>query len=416
MSLANADSFPPEADRETVSFASSPRIPIEVPECGDVIDGKYRIERLIGAGGMGVVMSATHLELGELVAIKFLAARADTVSATRFRREARLAVRLKSEHIVHLMDVGTLPSGAPYLVMEQLSGGSAADLLAERGPFAIADAIDILLQAMVALAEAHRHGIVHRDIKPSNLFVTTRADGSRLVKVIDFGIAKLLEETPRRPGEATLTRATVVLGSPGYMAPEQIRNARDVDVRADIWSLGVVLHELVSGRLPFDAETHAGLMAAVVADPPKRLREHCAQAPRELEEIILRCLEKDRDKRFRDVAELADALAPFAAAERTTARPRRFALLAFGVVVMATAAWRMTPSERAASAQAMPPLVEDEIIPAQATAPAMPVPSATTSTSAPPRAPHAPRPALPAPSATAAPSAYDVDAATATRH
>jgi eukaryotic-like serine/threonine-protein kinase len=317
------DSLIAESESETASLeasaselAASTR---DLPPLGSVVAGKYRIDSILGAGGMGVVVAATHLVLGEHVAIKFLGAGAGRSAVERFRREAQVAIRIKSEHIVRLMDVGTLPSGAPFLVMEHLEGSSLAELLRRRGPLPVAEAVDLVLQALEAIAEAHQLGVVHRDLKPSNLFATERADGSVLVKVLDFGIAKLLEGHARNAiahakhsANKDLTATTMILGSPSYMAPEQVRSARAVDARADVWSLGVVLHELCSGKLPFEAESPSGVMAAIVADAPTPLCQHRPSAPRALEEIVLRCLEKDRERRFQDVGELARALSSLA--------------------------------------------------------------------------------------------------------
>jgi eukaryotic-like serine/threonine-protein kinase len=260
---------------------------------------------------MGVVVAATHLTLGTSVAIKFLrdeiANRGDL--AARFLREAKAAVAIQSEHVARVLDVGTLPSGAPYMVLELLDGVDLGVEIARLGVIPVEDAVEYILQACEAIAEAHGKGLVHRDIKPSNLFLTRRADGSPLVKVLDFGIAKAMETADSSP-HLTATGSTI--GSPMYMAPEQIRSARTVDARADVWSLGVVLHELIAGRTPFSGETSGAVFAAIAADPPVPLRAHLATAPKELERVILRCLEKSPAARTPSVAALADDLAAFA--------------------------------------------------------------------------------------------------------
>ncbi|WP_437684750.1 serine/threonine-protein kinase [Sorangium sp. So ce176] len=277
---------------------------------GQVIAGKYRVERVIGAGGMGVVVAATHLQLEERVAIKMLlpaAARSRTL-AERFVREARAAVKVKSEHVARVTDVGTLESGTPYMVMEYLSGSDLADALRAGGRMPPQAAVEYVLQACEALAEAHAAGIVHRDLKPANLFLTRRADGSPCVKVLDFGISKVAPSG----SDPRITDTTAVMGSPLYMSPEQLKSSRDVDARTDIWSLGVILFELLAGEPPFDGATMPQLCVAIMQGVPRPLAALRADVPPGLEAVILRCLEKTPERRFRDVGELAAALAPFA--------------------------------------------------------------------------------------------------------
>jgi serine/threonine-protein kinase len=280
-----------------------------VPQPGDVLLGKYRVERVIGVGGMGAVVAARHLQLEEQVAIKFLLpqmlAHAEIVQ--RFLREARSAIKIRSEHCVRVLDVGTLESGAPYMVMEFLQGQDLSTLVDPRRPLPIPDTIDWVLQAGEALAEAHVLGIVHRDLKPANLFLTRRADGTPCVKVLDFGISKQTASG----ADAGVTKTQAVLGSPRYMSPEQMRSTRDVDARADVWALGAVVHELVAGEPPFDAETMTALCAAILQDPPRLIRTTRPDVPPQLEAAVRGALEKDRDRRFQNIAQLAAALAPF---------------------------------------------------------------------------------------------------------
>ena len=288
----------------------SPPMAVSLPQPGDVIAGKFRIDAVIGKGGMGVVVAARHLDLGQRVAIKFLspevANRGEAVA--RFQREARAAARIQSEHVVRVFDVARLDNGVPYLVMEHLAGDDLHDLLETRGPLPIAEAVDYVLQACEALAEAHAHGIVHRDLKPHNLFLIRRPDGSPLVKVLDFGISKLRGS----PEEQSLTGADQILGSPRYMAPEQLRSSKDVDRRADLWALGVILHRLLTASYPFPAAEIAALTAQIFFAPAVALRELRPAAPPGLEAVILRCLAKAPDERPQDIAELARALLPFA--------------------------------------------------------------------------------------------------------
>ncbi len=281
-----------------------------VPQEGDILAGKYRIEKVLGQGGMGVVVAAQHTTLRQKVAIKLLlpeaAKRED--SSERFQREARAAFAIQSEHVARVMDVGTLENGAPYMVMEYLTGLDLGEVLAQRGRLPLAEAVDYILQACEAVAEAHSIGIIHRDLKPSNLFLTQRAGGAPLVKVLDFGLSKVT-----RPDtlDASLTAANVVMGSPSYMSPEQIRSLKGLDARTDIWALGVILYQILCGVRPFDASSLGALFFTIGADPPAPLRSHRADIPAELEAAVLKCLEKDQNARTQTVAELARLLAPF---------------------------------------------------------------------------------------------------------
>ena len=297
---------------------------------GQVLANKYRVERIIGQGGFGVVVAAHHLQLDERVAIKVLlpeiASRPDAVA--RFLREGRATIKIRSEHVVRVLDVGTLESGAPFLVMEYLEGQDLAALLARRGPLAPWLAVDHVLQACEALAEAHALGIVHRDLKPANLFLTQRRDGTTSIKVLDFGISKVT-----RPGEQGMTSSGVLVGSPRYMSPEQMRSARQVDARTDIWSLGVITYELVCGRAPFDATSFPELFAKVTSHAPPAMRSWRADVTSGLDAAIAKCLEKDPARRYADVALLAAALAPFGGAGATTSAQRIQRVLGAPIVV-----------------------------------------------------------------------------------
>ena len=280
---------------------------------GDVLAGKYRIERVLGEGGMGVVVSAMHLQLDERVAIKFLLPGAlhNAEAVARFAREARAAVKIKSEHVARVSDVGTLETGAPYMVMEFLQGRDLSNVLAHVGPLSAGDAAEHVLQACEALAEAHALGIVHRDLKPANLFLAARADGSPCVKVLDFGISKLTSASSSG-ADFGMTKTHAIMGSPLYMSPEQMSSTRDVDARADIWAVGAILYELVTGSVPFLADSMPQLCGMILQEAPVPPRARRADLPEAFERVVLRCLEKDRTKRFQNVAELAVALAPFA--------------------------------------------------------------------------------------------------------
>jgi serine/threonine-protein kinase len=277
-------------------------------EPGEILAGKYRIERVLGAGGMGVVVAAHHIELDERVAIKFLLPQAvkSPEAVARFTREARAAIKIKSHHVARITDVGTLESGAPYMVMEYLEGQDLSAMVRERGALPVAEAVELVIQACDAIAEAHALGIVHRDLKPANLFCVQGADGLPAVKVLDFGISKVTTLDG-----LDMTRTTAVMGSPFYMSPEQMTSAKSVDARADIWALGVVLYELLAGRPPFQGETLPELSVRIATETPPPLRNYRPDLPGSLESVILRCLEKDREQRYANVAELVSALVEF---------------------------------------------------------------------------------------------------------
>lgn len=275
---------------------------------GDIVAGKYRIDRLIGQGGMGKVFAATHLQLDQQVAIKVLLRDSGEI-VDRFRSEARRAARFRGEHVVRVLDVGDLPTGTPYIVMELLEGRDLADLLKERGRLHPSEAVQYLLQACLGLAEVHASGVVHRDLKPQNLFLTQAIDQSTVLKILDFGVAKELLLTLETGSGEPITRTNSMLGSPQYMSPEQVRSARSVGIATDIWALGVVLYQLVTGKLPFNSPSMVDLLTEISEHAPKRPRSLVPELPADLEDTILACLEKDPARRPH-VAALAAALAP----------------------------------------------------------------------------------------------------------
>jgi eukaryotic-like serine/threonine-protein kinase len=280
---------------------------------GEILAGKYRVERLLGQGGMGVVVAARHVELDELVALKFLLPEAlgEPEAVARFLKEARAAVRIKSEHVARVHDVGQLETGAPYIVMEYLEGSDLAAVIRERGALPIEDVVDYLAQACEAVANAHAMGIVHRDLKPSNLMLVRGNDGAECIKVLDFGISKVTS-LRGEDGSMNMTRSATVLGSPLYMSPEQMMSPRDVDGRTDIWALGTIIYELLTARVPFEAETLPAISVLIATTDPVPLREHRPDVPPALAAVAARCMAKKRDDRFADVGELAAALMPFA--------------------------------------------------------------------------------------------------------
>ena len=274
---------------------------------GDTVAGKYVVDRVLGSGGMGVVVQATHVELRESVAIKLMLPEVSHAPelGMRFLREARAAARLKSHHVARVNDIGTLPDGTRYMVMEFLHGADLAQLVAQRGPLPLSVAVSYVIQACDALAEAHELNIVHRDLKPANLFAEVSTDGSMRVKVLDFGISKADEGSTKA---GVMTQPQAMMGSPLYASPEQLLSAASVDVRTDIWSLGVVLYELLTGVCPFDGPTIQEVVAKVVAGQPAPLSSFRTDITPAFEQTVMKCLQKDREARFSSVRELVGAL------------------------------------------------------------------------------------------------------------
>ncbi|WP_394841730.1 serine/threonine protein kinase [Pendulispora brunnea] len=283
---------------------------------GDLFLGKYRIERMIGAGGMGAVYAAKDIDLARRVAIKVLLPEIANVpqAATRFVNEGRVAARVEGEHVARVYAAGHTPEGIPYMVLELLEGMDLAELLQRRGRLPVGEAVDILLQALQGVAEAHRHGIVHRDLKPANVFLHRRADGSEVVKVLDFGVSKVY-------GVEGLTTTETMIGSPEYMSPEQVVHAKSVDHRTDIWSIGVILYEMLTGVTPFIDNSLSGTIMAVMHRTPHPVRQLRPDVPAGLEAVLAHCLERDLSRRVADVTTLAHWLASFASAAMSAAPP-----------------------------------------------------------------------------------------------
>ena len=348
-----------------------------VPSPGDVLAGKYQVERVIGVGGMGVVVAAMHLILQERVALKFLLPSVmNGETMARFGREARAAAKIKSEHVARVTDVGVLENGAPFMVMEYLEGKDLSATVREKGPLPIRDAVEYVLHACEAVAEAHALGIVHRDLKPANLFLARRAGGSPLVKVLDFGISKVVARgasLPPQDDDPSVTRTRAWLGSPLYMSPEQMRSARDVDTRTDIWSLGLILYELCTGAEPWDAQSFPELCAQIMHGEPPALEKRRPDAPPGLAAVIRRCAEKDPALRYENVGELAMALVEFAPTRARSAAERAVSALEAAGLMKPTGVKRR-PLDGTLPEAVMSPLA--------AARPALPAPPAP-----PPRAP-----------------------------
>jgi eukaryotic-like serine/threonine-protein kinase len=278
-----------------------------IPEKGTLLGDKYEIGEVIAYGGMAAVFSARHLELGSDVAVKILVGEhaSNPEGATRFLSEARACARLRSEHVVRIYDLGRTSEGAPYMVMERLVGHDLADHIRDRGSLPAGEAAGLVMQACRGVSDAHRAGIVHRDLKPSNLFVARRDDGSPCVKVLDFGISKVMSL------DLNLTATNAVMGTPHYMSPEQVMSSRNVDRATDIWALGVILYEALTGQRPFDAETITAISVKIATHPAPLDHE---AIPEPLRGVIARCLEKEPSSRYPDVEALLDALAPLSSA------------------------------------------------------------------------------------------------------
>jgi eukaryotic-like serine/threonine-protein kinase len=283
----------------------SPSTPVQV---GEVVD-KYRIERIVGIGAMGLVAAARHTTLDRVVAIKFLLQHSfgsAQESIARFLGEARAAARIDSDHVCRVFDVDMLPSGVPYMIMEYLEGNDLEEEILVRGQLDLVEAVDYVMQALDAIAAAHALGIVHRDLKPANLFLSRRADGSRRVKVLDFGISKALGG-----GNPRLTRESRSLGTPAYMPPEQIRDPRGVDHRADVWSLGTILYELLTGQMAFVGHDVKEVLDRVLGEDPCPIPALRHDVPPDLVGIVGRALARDRDLRWQTAGQFAHALAGF---------------------------------------------------------------------------------------------------------
>jgi serine/threonine-protein kinase len=282
-----------------------------LPKVGDVIAGKFKVERMLGRGGMGAVFAAHHEFLNQRVALKLvLGSIAESKEARdRFMNEARAAFGIQSEHIARVLDVGE-DQGRPFMVLEYLEGADLARIVEERGPLPVVEAVDYVVQALDAIGQAHAKGIIHRDLKPANLFIVRGSDGQGIVKVLDFGISKMTN--PLAPDSGGMTSTKAMLGSPYYMSPEQLRSSRTVDARTDIWAIGIILHELLTGEVPYKGDNLGELFANILEQDAPPIGAKRPDVPPELQHVVLRCLQRKADHRYANVWELARDLVRFA--------------------------------------------------------------------------------------------------------
>lgn len=295
-----ADQTPLQAD------ATIADVPID-PLLGQIFDEKYRLEARLGGGGMGTVYRATHLLIDRPVALKVLSQRfvGDETAQQRFRREARAAGRMQHPNAVSVTDFGATADGYLYIVMELLEGQTLRDVLMREGPFDVARAVSIMLQTCAAVAAAHDAGLIHRDLKPANILIAKHPDTPAIVKVLDFGVAKFAVEEQADDDYQTLTQVGALIGTPRYMSPEQCSGSGPVTPASDVYSLGIILYEMLSGAPPFNAETPLAIVFRQVSEPPPPLP---ASVPEKLRAIVERALAKDPTKRFPNAEEFREEL------------------------------------------------------------------------------------------------------------
>ena len=342
----------------------------QLPQPGDVLAGKYRIERLLGQGGMGAVFAAHHEILSERVALKFLLSdiAANQEAVGRFLNEARAAAKIKSQHVCRIMDAEVTSDGLPFMVLEYLEGQDLAQVLESRGPLPFHEAVDYVLQALEPVHQAHNLGIVHRDLKPANLFLCQQPDGGTLVKVLDFGISKA-QNPLGEAANGSLTSTKAMLGSPLYMSPEQLRSSKRVTAVSDIWSLGVILYELLTGAVPYGGDTLGELFANILEEEPVAITVRAPQVPAGLEAVVMHCLKKKDSERMPSVAELAAALIPFGTGTYGASLARGGGPRSYATMEPVGTGVHSMSNVRAAIAEANGPMTNAPITPAPTTLP-----------------------------------------------
>jgi|GEM_PF-659207 len=332
------------------------RVAITAGVCGTRIE-RYDVERYVGGGGFGAVYLARHAVLGQVVAINLLrrevATNADVVA--RFLREARAAASIDSAHVVRVTDFGTTSDGVAFYVMELLAGRDLDALLRE-GALPVPRAVDLALQALEGLAAAHAAGVIHRDVKPANIVLAMeRGRGSDRdhVKVVDFGLSKV----SLAGGAQKITLTGAMIGTPHYMPPEQFRGARDIDARADVYAMGVVLYQMLSAALPYDAPTYEQLLLQICVEPPRPLRDAAPMLPTAIVEVVERAMAADPDQRFQSARALAEALRGALAASSSSPLPpaRAAASMAFAPTQAVSVAGAYAPTIPAPEPVALPP-------------------------------------------------------------
>jgi serine/threonine-protein kinase len=275
---------------------------------GSTIAGRFQVERVVGIGGMGAVLEAQNVSLGQRVALKVLRRELihDKDAQARFDQEARIVAQLNTEHVVRVHDLGRTEHGEPFIVMELLAGKTFDHLIEEPTALGVAEAVDLVAEAAVGIAVAHAHGLVHRDVKPGNLFVAAQSDGRSIVKVLDFGLTKVTRSDVLR-----LTSSASIFGTPLYMSPEQIMSAKKVDHRADQHALAMVLFELLTKSPPYMDESVSAITVKIATEPPPSARSFRADVPPALDAVIQKALAKTPDGRFEDIAAFALSIAAF---------------------------------------------------------------------------------------------------------